>query len=483
MRHSIVTTALAALALLGGSPAATAATEQGDAGDLLATAQDLSREGVERIDGSFAGGADVDMYRLCLPGGGTFSASTIGGATGDTQLFLFDEGGRGVYANDDANRTRQSVLPAGHSLTPQAAGGYFLAVGPYNQDPESSLGPIFPDLASLVGPTGSGGGEPVAGWSGRSAGSGAYSIFLSGAECTPPDTTPPTVVIHSPADGALVGRGDAVVVDFSCADEGGSGLASCVGTVPDGGVLDTSEAGPASVTVTARDNAGNQAAVTHAVTVVDPDRAPPRIELLAPLDGAVYLLEEEVRADYSCADEPGGSGLARCTGDVPDGSPVDTGSVGRHEFTVDAADLAGNLASVTHSYRVVYDFEGFLPPVRNRPDVNTLKAGRRVPIRFELGGDRGLEVVEEGWPRVAEVSCELDEEPEDGQPARHPRWFRELAFRRRKQRYVMQWKTDRDWAGSCRQFMLKLNDGTVKRADFRFVRRGHGGDGDGDGDS
>jgi hypothetical protein len=32
------------------------------------------------------------------------------------------------------------------------------------------------------------------------------------------------------------------------------------------------------------------------------------------------------------------------------------------------------------------------------------------------------------------------------------------------------WKTDRRWAGTCRQFMLKLKDGTVKRADFRFVR-------------
>ena len=57
-----------------------------------------------------------------------------------------------------------------------------------------------------------------------------------------------------------------------------------------------------------------------------------------------------------------------------------------------------------------------------------------------------------------------------GEPARHVRWFRELAFRRRKGRYVFLWHTERSWAGTCRQFMLKLGDGTVHRADFEFAR-------------
>jgi hypothetical protein len=100
-------------------------------------------------------------------------------------------------------------------------------------------------------------------------------------------------------------------------------------------------------------------------------------------------------------------------------------------------------------------------------------AGVPVPIRFELGGNKGLEVVEDGWPQVAEVDCDFTEEPESGEPARHPRWFKELVYRKRKQRYVFLWKTDRDWAGTCRQFMLRLKDGTVKRADFEFLGRGH----------
>jgi hypothetical protein len=42
-------------------------------------------------------------------------------------------------------------------------------------------------------------------------------------------------------------------------------------------------------------------------------------------------------------------------------------------------------------------------------------------------------------------------------------------FRKSTKRYVMVWQTERRWAGTCRQFMLKLKDGTVRRADFKFV--------------
>jgi hypothetical protein len=475
---------LAALSPLLVAPAASAAVEDGDAGDLPAAAQDLSAEGVERIDGVVEEGTDVDMYRLCLSGGGTFSASSVGGTTLDTQLFLFDSDGRGVYANDDLrDGVLQSRLPSGHPLTPEQRGVYFLAVGIYNIDPLSPSGLIFPNELGVVGPTEEGGDDPVTQWGGRPAGGGgAYTLFLTGAECpAEEDTTPPTVDLRSPGDGAVVTVGDRVEVDFSCDDEGGSGLASCVGTVPDGGLLDTSVPGPRSVTVTARDNAGNETSVTHTVSVVTArDSTPPVIELLSPHDGATYLLREEVRADYACADEEGGSGLASCSGPVADGALVDTASVGLHEFTVVAADRAGNTSSATVRYRVLYDFEGFLWPVRNRPRVNSWSPGVPVPIRFGLGGNLGLDVIEKGWPQVAEVDCDFKEEPERGEPAQHSRLVKGLIYFKRKQRYLFLWKTDRDWAGSCRQFILKLKDGTVKRADFKFRRWHHGDDDDDD---
>ena len=138
-----ISNALAIFALLLTAPAATAASELGNAGDLPATAQDLSGETVAQITGDFPDATDVDMYKLCLSGGGTFSATTVGGPPLDTQLYLFDANGLGVYGNDDTDTGTQSTLPAGHALTPQAAGMYYLAVAPVNQEPRSDGGSIF----------------------------------------------------------------------------------------------------------------------------------------------------------------------------------------------------------------------------------------------------------------------------------------------------------------------------------------------------
>jgi hypothetical protein len=35
-------------------------------------------------------------------------------------------------------------------------------------------------------------------------------------------------------------------------------------------------------------------------------------------------------------------------------------------------------------------------------------------------------------------------------------------------RYTYAWKTDRSWAGTCRQFIVLLMDGTYHRANFAF---------------
>jgi hypothetical protein len=74
----------------------------------------------------------------------------------------------------------------------------------------------------------------------------------------PADTTPPTITLNSPADGATYSEGQAVIASYSCADEsGGSGLASCTGTVTSGSAISTAGSGTQTFTVTAKDHAGN----------------------------------------------------------------------------------------------------------------------------------------------------------------------------------------------------------------------------------
>ena len=82
------------------------------------------------------------------------------------------------------------------------------------------------------------------------------------------DTTDPTVTIATPPLGAVYAQNQVVNADFSCADQGGSGLASCVGTVADGQAIDTATLGPKTFTVTATDGAGNARVLNRTYTVV-----------------------------------------------------------------------------------------------------------------------------------------------------------------------------------------------------------------------
>lgn len=132
------------------------------------------------------------MYKIHIDGGGTFSATTVGGVGFDNELFLFDSGGKGVYANDDVTGFRApSTLPAGNPLTPINSGDYYLAITQCCSEPVSSGGQIFtvakPNNNDLSGPTGAGSASPVAGYSGAfdaTPGGGSYQIFLTGAHAS-----------------------------------------------------------------------------------------------------------------------------------------------------------------------------------------------------------------------------------------------------------------------------------------------------------
>jgi hypothetical protein len=43
-----------------------------------------------------------------------------------------------------------------------------------------------------------------------------------------------------------------------------------------------------------------------------------------------------------------------------------------------------------------------------------------------------------------------------------------LVFQSTNNQYVYTWKTENKWRGTCRQFVLKLVDGTEHRANFKF---------------
>lgn len=164
---------------------------------------------------------------------------------------------------------------------------------------------------------------------------------------------------------------------------------------------------------------------------------------------------------------PGGSGLASCVGTLGDGSPINTTTVGSRTFTVNASDNAGNTASLTHTYQVVYDFGGFLSPVSNPPTLNTVTAGQGVPVRFGLSGDQGLEIFAAGYPKSRRIPCETTGDPTDV-IATTSAGESGLSYDTTTDEYTYVWKTKRRWRKSCHELVVKLDDGTVRTALFQF---------------
>jgi len=200
------------------------------------------------------------------------------------------------------------------------------------------------------------------------------------------------------------------------------------------------------------------------------DVTAPTATISAPADGGVFALGAPLTAAFACADE-GGSGLASCDGTV-DGAPLasggalPTGTVGFHDVAVAAADGAGNRGSASARYQVVWPFAGFYAPVNNLPTVNVVQAGSAVPVKFSLGGDRGLAVLD-GAPAVRTVACNA-EDPSDAVEEVAAESQSGLTYDAVADRYQYVWKTSKDWSGSCRRLDVRLVDGSVRSAVFRM---------------
>jgi hypothetical protein len=185
----------------------------GDAGDLPETAQSTGSDPITKIRGAIGGANDVDVYAIYISDPDAFSATTIGGTTLDTALWLFDEDGKGVVYNDDnpdATTGTQSRIDNRTNCITQP-GRYYLAVSIFTRRAAGcSEGLIWATTPArgVRCPDGAESASRVAGWSGSSSSTGRYIIFLTGvsgatagdpADCPPPD----------PWDEQFYGGGDA----------------------------------------------------------------------------------------------------------------------------------------------------------------------------------------------------------------------------------------------------------------------------------
>jgi hypothetical protein len=274
------------------------------------------------------------------------------------------------------------------------------------------------------------------------------------------DITKPHVVFRAPTDGGSFDQGSFATADYSCEDDpGGLGIleGGCVGQRPVGFPIDTSQLGTFTFWVTAVDQQFNLTQETVHYSVVD--RTPPTIAFSSPADRATYTLGQQIWTSFSC-DDQNGSGLNGCKADLPSGTQLDTSTLGTKTFTVTAYDRAGNVARETHSYSIDYDFAGFAPPAATYPSATAMKAGEGVPLKFSLHGNQGSNIFAAGSPGWVPCGALDGATRADGS----------LTYNASADRYTYLAATAKTWAGSCRDLVLTLRDGTAHRARISFTK-------------
>lgn len=132
------------------------------------------------ITGAMGFTDDVDTFLIRITNESAFNVTTVanGQTLADTQLFLLDQFGRGVAANDDnASGTRSTI----DSTLVTANGLYMLVVSGYNTDLTNNGNLVFPNTTSgQVAPNANTG--PMNGVTAANAATGTYTITLAGCE-------------------------------------------------------------------------------------------------------------------------------------------------------------------------------------------------------------------------------------------------------------------------------------------------------------
>ena len=272
------------------------------------------------------------------------------------------------------------------------------------------------------------------------------------------DTTPPVINIT----GA---NPMTVECHTSFVDPGATATDSCAGSLPvsPSGTVDVDTPGTYSIIYSATDGF-NPVTATRTVNIVD--TTPPVIACPANI---TVTLPANSMATSAVVNYPAVTAADSCASSVTINSSPASGSsfpVGTTTVNASASDGA-NSSNCSFTVTVLYSFTGFFPPINNQPVLNVVNAGRAIPIKFSLSGDKGLNIFAPNSPSSGVIACNssgpaviLEDTVTAGGSS--------LSYSAGSDTYNYVWKTEQSWAGTCRQLVVQLNDGSIHRADFRF---------------
>ena len=272
--------------------------------------------------------------------------------------------------------------------------------------------------------------------------------------CPPPVTVQCDADVPAPATnlaGLVAQLGNA-------SDNCGTPTVTFVGDVPSGSC-------PRIIarTYRATDACGNQSTCTQLITVVD-TIAP---TITCPSDIAVQSSDSgDAAVDYELPTATDNCVTPSVVCSPPSGSIF---RIGVTLVTCTATDACGNSSSCSFSVGVRYDFFGFFSPIENPPLSNRVKAGQTIPLKFRLKAGQNL---------ISDLAALMNIEsaklagclPDRTGPPVDERESSAIHYDSVENQFVINWRTNKKWAYTCRKLIVTLNDGSVHMAYFEFVK-------------
>jgi hypothetical protein len=141
--------------------------------------------------------------------------------------------------------------------------------------------------------------------------------------------------------------------------------------------------------------------------------------------------------------------------------------VGTTTIVATAVDDKNNSSTCQFTVTVLYNFTGFFTPVDNLPTFNEMNAGRAVPLKFSLSGNKGLAIFATLSPKSHQIACGGGD-PVDPVEETLTAGSSGLTYDPTSDQYHYVWKTENSWKNTCRQLNVILNDGSTHSAKFKL---------------
>lgn len=225
---------------------------------------------------------------------------------------------------------------------------------------------------------------------------------------------------------------------------------------------------PASIAAAAEEDTETTASLTIANEAVEPDE---------PLDWTIT----EAVSDCSSPSNLGWVSTGVTSGTTASGSSTNVTvtfsadgltapDIHTGVLCVSSNDAGAPVIAVPVSLQVQYPFQGFLATFENPPVLNPTDSRNVQRIWFRLGGDRGLDVLAPGSPASRRIDCTTKAPLGPLEPTATPTWD-SFSYQRYTDRYYYPWQPPKrgEWAGTCREFVLTLDDTSVHTAWFHFL--------------